>query len=140
MNYNFSHTNSLRVRYAETDQMGYCYYGNYASYFEVGRVEALRSLGCSYKQLEDDGIMLPVSSYHVDYKKPALYDDLLEIKTKISSINGARIVFDYEITKEDGKTIIAIAQTTLVFVKKENMRPCPPPSSFIQLISTYQHD
>ena len=65
----------IRVRYGETDQMGYVYYGNYASYFEVGRVEALRKLGYSYKGLEDDGIMLPVFSYNVVFLKPSYYDD-----------------------------------------------------------------
>lgn len=140
MNYSFSHSNKLRVRYGETDQMGYCYYGNYAMYFEVGRVEALRSLGCSYKQLEDDGIMLPVSNYNVDYKKPALYDDELTIETKISAINGARILFEYSITKEDGKILIAQATTTLVFVKKENMRPCAPPTDFLTLLKPYQDE
>ena len=78
----FIHETKVRVRYGETDQMGYCYYGNYAQYFEVGRVEALRSLGCSYKALEDQGIMLPVSEYNVKYKRPAYYDDELTIQTK----------------------------------------------------------
>ncbi|MDP4662751.1 MAG: acyl-CoA thioesterase, partial [Salibacteraceae bacterium] len=65
--------NKLRVRYAETDRMGYCYYGNFAAYFEVARVEALRSLGISYKKLEDDGIILPVLDYQIKYFKPAFY-------------------------------------------------------------------
>ena len=80
----FNHTIQLRVRYGETDQMGYCYYGNYAQYFEVGRVETLRSLGLSYKQLENEGFMLPVSEFSVKYKSPAFYDDLLSIETTIT--------------------------------------------------------
>ncbi len=129
---NFSHKIKLRVRYGETDQMGYCYYGNYAQYFEVGRVETLRELGMSYKQLEEDGYMLPVSELNIQYKKPALYDDLLTIKTTITEIKGARIYFTYEITNES-KQVIANATTTLVFVSKENMRPIQPPKTFIKL-------
>ena len=86
MNFNFSAKISLRVRYGETDQMGYCYYGNYASFFEVGRVEALRELGLSYKEMEDQGIMLPVSHFEVDYLSPTFYDDLLTVETKIVSL------------------------------------------------------
>ena len=73
----------LRVRYGETDKMGYCYYGNYAQYFEVARVEALRELGLSYKELEDQGIALPVKDYSVEFKRPAKYDDELIIKTDV---------------------------------------------------------
>ena len=89
MNYHYKNSIQLRVRYAETDQMGYCYYGNYAQYFEVGRVETLRSLGMSYKSLEENGIMLPVLDFSINYNKPALYDDLLTIETTIVKIEGA---------------------------------------------------
>lgn len=130
---NFSHNIQLRVRYGETDQMGYCYYGNYAQYFEVGRVETLRSLGMSYKNLEADGYMLPVSELNIQYKKPALYDDLLTIKTTITKVKGARIYFSYEIMNEKNQ-LISTASTTLVFVAKENMRPTSPPPSFMDLI------
>jgi acyl-CoA thioester hydrolase len=85
----FINTTEIRVRYGETDQMGYCYYGNYAQYFEVGRVETLRSLGMSYKSLEENGIMLPVLDFSINYNKPALYDDLLTIETTIVKIEGA---------------------------------------------------
>lgn len=136
MKIDFSHSIQLRVRYGETDQMGYCYYGNYAQYFEVGRVECLRSLGCSYKQLESEGIMLPVKDYSIQYKYPALYDDELTIRTKIVMIEGARIQFDYTIYNEAEK-LIASATTTLVFVNKQNMKPCQPPQNFIDLIQPY---
>ena len=95
----------LRVRYAETDQMGYCYYGNYAQYLELGRVEALRSLGFPYKDLEEQGIMLPVLDFHIKYLAPAKYDDLLTVKTIISEIAGTRIFFEYEIVNEESKQI-----------------------------------
>ena len=136
MKSSFRHTNLLRVRYGETDQMGYCYYGNYASYFEVGRVEALRSLGMSYKSLEDDGVMLPVSHFEVDYIRPAYYDDELAVTTAITEVKGARLFFEYEIRNE-AEELIASAKTTLVFVAKETMRPIPPPQAFLDLINEY---
>ncbi len=135
MKINFTHKTSLRVRYGETDQMGYCYYGNYAQYFEVGRVEALRSLGMSYKNLEEQGVMLPVSEFSVKYKRPAKYDDELSITTTITELRGARLLFDYIIENENDQ-LIATAQTTLVFVAKETMRPISPPSAFVDLLAT----
>ncbi|PHR47716.1 MAG: thioesterase [Fluviicola sp.] len=130
----FKGSTQLRVRYGETDQMGYCYYGNYAQYFEVGRVEALRSIGVSYKNLESQGVMLPVSEYSVKYFLPALYDDELTITTYVTKLEGARLYFDYEIHNESDK-LLAKANTTLVFVKKSNMRPTSPPDSFKELLS-----
>ena len=127
---------SVRVRYAETDQMGVVYYGNYAQYFEVGRVEALRDVGMSYKSLEDRGYMLPVSSLEVKYKAPAKYDDLLQIETRITEMRGARLVFDYTIRVDD--RIIATGITTLVFISKTNMKPIQPPTDFTELLSKYE--
>ena len=89
----FISTTQIRVRYAETDKMGYVYYGNYAQYFEVGRVEGLRDLGLSYKKMEDEGILLPVVEFQIKYLKPAYYDDLLTIKTTITLVKGALIFF-----------------------------------------------
>lgn len=131
----FRHSTKLRVRYSETDQMGYCYYGNYAQFFEVGRVEALREVGMSYKSLEDRGIMLPVSSFTVDYKLPAKYDDELVITTHIKELRGPRLVFDYEIHVE--ARLIAKATTTLVFVAKETMRPIQPPEDFTAILEKF---
>ena len=136
MKTNFKHSSKLRVRYGETDQMGYCYYGNYAQYLEVGRVEALRSLGMSYKSLETLGIMLPVSSLTVNYKLPAKYDDLLCIKTTIVELRGPRLLFEYTI-EIDGKEI-ATATTTLVFVGKKDMRPIQAPSDFTALLKKHE--
>lgn len=137
MKIQFSHQITLRVRYSETDQMGYCYYGNYAQYFEVGRVEALRSIGISYKELEENGVMLPVSAYSVEYKYPAKYDEVLKIITKITALNGARIHFDYQILNEEDR-LVANASTTLVFVQRTTMRPIAPPSGFISLMQSYE--
>jgi acyl-CoA thioester hydrolase len=136
MNLKFSAYTELRVRYGETDQMGYCYYGNYAMYFEVGRVETLRSLGMSYRELEESGVMLPVSHFEVNYKAPAKYDDLLLIKTTIRELKGPRLIFQYEILKEN--ELIATASTTLVFVSKQSMRPISPPSKFLELIREFE--
>ena len=137
MDIQFKHTTSLRVRYGETDQMGYCYYGNYAQYFEVGRVEAMRAIGMSYRDLEDTGVMLPVSEFNVTYKTPAKYDDLLTVETTISHLKGPRIIFHYRITNEAGSEIV-IASTTLVFVSKETMRPIAPPKNFMELLEKQQ--
>lgn len=136
MKTSFSKTIELRVRYSETDQMGYCYYGNYAQYFEVGRVEALRSVGMSYKSLEDRGVMLPVSTFEVKYLAPAKYDDLLSIETRIIEMKGARLIFEYVI-QIDGK-IIATGSTTLVFVSKDSMKPIQAPEYFTDLIKIYE--
>ncbi|MDX1652475.1 MAG: thioesterase family protein [Brumimicrobium sp.] len=124
---------TLRVRYGETDQMGYVYYGNYAQYFEVGRVEALRNLGISYKTMEEEGFMLPVSEYHVKYRFPAKYDDELTVKTFVVGLSGPRLLFEYEIFNED-KALVATAHTTLVFVNKTTMRPTAPPENFCKMI------
>lgn len=123
----------LRVRYGETDQMGYCYYGNYAQYFEVGRVEALNTMGMSYKDLENRGYMLPVSSYSVKYIRPAFYDDLLTIRTKIIGLKGVRIFFEYEILNEAGE-LLTTSETTLVFVNSDTRKPVTPPNDFVELI------
>lgn len=139
MKYKYSFPTKLRVRYGETDQMGYCYYGNYAQYFEVGRVEALRALGMSYRDLEEQGIMLPVSTFSVKYLAPAYYDDELTITTTIFEISGSRIYFGYDI-RNSKDTLISKAETMLVFVKKENMRPTQAPESFLSLIQPYQHE
>lgn len=137
MKTNFSHETHVRVRYGETDQMGYCYYGNYAQYFEVGRVEAMREAGMSYKSLEEKGVMLPVAHFNVDYKFPAKYDDFLCIRTIISELRGPRLVFDYTIHNENGQ-LVSEATTTLVFVAKETMRPIAPPNEFIEILKAHE--
>ena len=137
MEVSFKNQTKLRVRYGETDQMGYCYYGNYAQYFEVGRVEAMRSVGMSYREMEERGIMLPVSDFSVKYHVPAKYDDELIITTSITMVKGARLLFDYEIHNEKGD-LVAKAHTTLVFVAVENMRPVKAPADFIELLEKYR--
>lgn len=116
----------MRVRYGETDRMGYAYYGNYAEYIEVGRVEALRELGFSYKELEDSGVILPVLEYWSKFIRPAVYDDLLTIRTMIKELPETRFPFEYEVLNQEG-TLLNKATTTLVFVDRNSGRPskCP---------------
>lgn len=119
-------THTLRVRYGETDPMKYVYYGNYAEYFEVGRVELFRAIGMPYDDIEKRGIWLPVSEYHIKYIKPAFYDELLEIHTLVKKIPGVRIEFEYEIFNEK-KEKITEASTTLFFLdaKLNKVVKCP---------------
>lgn len=128
------HETKIRVRYAETDQMGYVYYGNYAMYFEVARVEMIRSMGCSYKSMEDQGILMPVLELKTKYIKPAFYDQELTIKTVINTKPGVRIRFDYEVFDQEGQ-LLTVAETTLVFVSKKTGRPTVPIGDFADIIN-----
>jgi len=126
----------LRVRYAETDQMGYVYYGHYAAYYEVGRVEALRKLGFSYRQLEDMGIMMPVLESKTRYLKPARYDELLTIKVIIPVMPAVKMNFTYEITNEK-KELINTGETTLVFIDMAKNKPRRLPGIMKTLFEPY---
>jgi len=126
----------VRVRYAETDPMGYVYYGNYAQYYEVGRVEALRQLGLSYKELEEQGFALPVLSYSVKFFKPAYYDDVLTIKTTITEMPSVRIHFMYETFNQQG-ILLNRAETILVFFDKKKNKPCVAPKEFLKTMKNY---
>ena len=117
---------NVRVRYAETDQMGVVYHGNYAQYFEMGRVEWLRNLGLSYKFMEENGIMLPVVSLTMNYKKPARYDDLIRVRTIFKSQTSVKIEFDYEIFNEKDE-LLTTGTSMLVFVDMKTGRPTLPP-------------
>ncbi|MFM7016046.1 MAG: acyl-CoA thioesterase [Bacteroidota bacterium] len=133
----YTHQTQIRVRYSETDRMNYVYYGNYAQYFEVARVEALRSLGVSYKKLEEEeGVLLPVLDFQIKYFKPAYYDELLTIQTTITQMPQARIYFEYEILNEKNE-IINKASTTLVFVRKNTGKPMMAPESLLSKLQSY---
>jgi acyl-CoA thioester hydrolase len=123
----------IRVRYGETDQMGVVYHGNYALYLEMGRIEWLRKFGISYKWMEENGIMLPVVSLNINYKKPAVYDDVINVKTQLKNIPSAKIEFDYEITNELGE-ILTTAHTVLVFVDMKTKRPIKAPDYILNLL------
>lgn len=107
----------IRVRYSETDQMGYVYHGNFAQYFEVARTESLRSMGFTYRGMEESGIMMPVIHLESSFIKPAKYDDLLTIKVIIKKKPAVRMQFDYEIRNESN-ILLTTGSTTLVFVDK----------------------
>lgn len=127
---------NIRVRYGETDQMGYVYYGNYAEYYEVARVEMLRSLGTSYKYMEDNGVMMPVLDLYCKYIKPGRYDENLCITVSIKEKPGIRIKFNYEIHNEQDE-LINLGETTLVFVDMKSKRPCSPPDDFNARLAPY---
>ena len=124
---------TLRTRYAETDQMGVVYYGNYPQYLELGRVEWLRAIGLTYKEMEAEGIMMPVVSLQIQYKKPALYDELITIRTKLKDLPSTKIEFDYEILNEKGE-LLSTANTILVFVDARTFRPVRCPEKVLDLI------
>lgn len=122
----YSFDYDYRIRYADIDQMGYMYYGNYAKLYEIGRVEALRSLGLRYRDLEETGIIMPVYENKSRYISPAKYDDLVTIRVIIKELPKVRIVFNYEIYDEQ-QTLLHTGETTLVFVRTSNNRiaTCP---------------
>ncbi len=124
----YEHVTTLRVRYAEADPMNVVYYGNYAQYFEVGRVEGLRALGISYKTMEEMGFMLPVVELNIKYLRPAKYDDSITIKTMIKQLPvDHRIQFDQEIFNQDGK-LLTIGTVKLYFMDNTlSKRACMPP-------------
>lgn len=132
----FAHEEKVRVRYAETDQMGYVYYGNYATYYEVARTEMLRKTGFSYKELEEMGVMMPVLEMNIKYHQPAKYDDLLTIRVIIKEKPSVRIKFDYEVYNEQG-VLLNTGMTQLVFVDMKRNRPCRAPEVFMKKMEPY---
>ncbi len=125
-----------RIRYADIDQMGYMYYGNYAKLYEIGRVEALRSLGLRYRDLEESGIIMPVYENHSKFISPAKYDELITIRVIIKELPKVRIVFNYEIFDES-ETLIHTGETTLVFLKTNNNRITVCPSEIIEKLNPF---
>ena len=130
------HESTIRVRYGDTDKMGYVYYGNYPLYYEVGRTDLMRDIGMSYRQLEESGFMLPVHNLEVNYHHPAFYDDLLTVKTYLKDLPTARICFHYEVYNEAG-LLLNSGKTELVFVDARTMRPVRPPVFFLDLVRKY---
>lgn len=127
---------SVRVRYAETDQMGYVYYGHYAMYYEVARVESLRQLGLTYRELEEMGVMMPVLENKSKYIAPARYDDLLRIVTTLRHKPGVRIKFEYDIYNSEN-TLIHQGETVLVFINKSTNKPCRQPEAMEKVLQRF---
>jgi acyl-CoA thioester hydrolase len=132
----YTHDTKIRVRYSETDKMGYVYNGNYASYYEIGRTEMMRGLGMNYAKMEESGIMLPLLDLNCKFIKPAFYDQELTIKTIVKELPGIRITFNYELYNEED-VLINIGSTTLVFFDMVKKKPCPPPDYFMERIRQY---
>ena len=129
----YSFETKIRVRYGETDQMSFVYYGVYAQYYEVGRVELLRSLGLSYKEIEAMGFALPVVNMNIKYKKPAFYDDELTIRTTIKELPSVKITFHYETLNEKGE-LLNVGEVILVFINKKTGKPCFAPEVIMNKI------
>lgn len=127
---------TVRVRYAETDQMGYVYYGCYATYYEVARVESLRQLGLTYRELEEMGVIMPVLENRSRFLAPARYDELLRIVTTLREKPGVRIRFEYQIFNEQNK-LIHEGETLLAFIDKKSNRPCRPPKAMEEVLQPY---
>ncbi|MFZ2900404.1 MAG: thioesterase family protein [Saprospiraceae bacterium] len=134
----YIHDFQKRVRYGETDQMGYVYYGNYAQYYEIGRVEMLRSLGMTYKEMEKDmGVMMPVVNLEIRYLRPAKYDDLLTIRTSLHDLPDQKyITFFVEIFNEEGKLING-GKVRLCFVDIASGRTVPPPEKLMEKLQPH---
>jgi acyl-CoA thioester hydrolase len=119
-----------RIRYAETDQMGVVYHGNYPQFFEIGRVEMMRQMGTTYKKLEATGILMPVREFGIRFKKSALYDELIEIHTHLKKVPDTRITFEHEIFNEQGELLVT-GFVELVFVNRASKKPMRAPDDFV---------
>lgn len=133
----YTHDYQKRVRYGETDQMGYLYYGHYAQYYEIGRVEMLRSLGLTYREMEDlHGVMMPVVSMQMRFVRPARYDELLTIRTRLRELPDRFITFHMEILNEKGKLVNG-GQVRLCFVHMNDERTIPAPDFLLQALAPH---
>jgi len=132
----FIHETKVRVRYGETDQMGVVYYGNYALYYETGRVEALRSLGMTYRKMEESGVQMPVLEMHCRYLASALYDEQLTIRTIIREMPAARITFDFEVLNELAQ-LINRGMVSLAFINTSTNRPTRCPAKLAGLLKPF---
>jgi acyl-CoA thioester hydrolase len=124
---------TCRVIYGDTDRMGQAYYGNYFRWFEIGRTEFFRALGLAYREIEERGILLPVSETHAKYSAPAFYDETIVIETAVDPSVRAGIKFDYRIFREDGRTLLAEGYTKHAFVDASG-RVVRPPAFIRELI------
>lgn len=132
-----SNTTQIRVRYGETDQMGYLYYGYYALYYEVGRTQLIRELGLTYRELEARGIIMPVAELRSKYLRPALYDDLIVVKTHLKELPvDHKITFHSELYNQDG-ALLNVGATTLVFLALPDKQRMPMPDVLREKLSPY---
>lgn len=129
-----TYTHTLRSRYGETDRMGYVYYGRYLEYFEVARTEFIRSHGFSYREMEEAGIMLPVIHAELEYKKPVLYDEIMQIKVMVFEVPSVRLQTFYELTTEASDEVHVFGEVSLCFMDAETRRPRRAPEDFVRKI------
>ena len=133
----FRHETQIRVRYAETDQMGYLYYGNYATYYEVGRAEMIRSIGLTYQSMEDDyGILMPVMSLQMRFVRPARYDELIRVRTELRKLPQKQIVFHHELFNPKGKLVNG-GSVKLCFVEQATNKTVDAPSFLTDKLISY---
>jgi acyl-CoA thioester hydrolase len=135
----FTFDYEYRVRYADVDQMGYMYYGNYARLYEIGRVEALRDLGLSYKNMEEDGVMMPVYDNYSRFIQPTKYDELLTIRVVVEEMPKTRFKFKYEILNKEQKKVHT-GETTLVFINMKTNRLTTCPEAITNLLQPFLTD
>ena len=133
----FTSYTKIRIHYALTDQMGVVYHGNYAQFYEIGRVEAIRQVGLSYKDIEAMGIIMPVVDLHSKFLRPAKYDDVITVKTTLKEIpHHYKIVFYHEIFNEK-EELLNVGEVTLYFLESKTMKRCDMPEALKQKIQTY---
>ena len=133
----FTHRFEKRVRYGETDQMAYLYYGNYAQYYEIGRAEMIRSLGLTYREMEEErGILMPVMSLNMRFVRPARYDELLTIQTTLRKLPQRTITFHHEIFNENNKLVNG-GSVKLCFVASETNKTVPAPDFLLEKLAPY---
>lgn len=133
----YQSTTQTRVRYAETDQMNVVYYGNYAQYFEIGRVESIRALGFTYKRMEDEGVIMPVVELYTKFLRPATYDDLLTIQTQVRKLpESYHIEFYQDVFNEEGK-LLAAGRVSLYFLDKETWKRRNIPDDLKEALAKY---
>jgi acyl-CoA thioester hydrolase len=129
----YCYDTQVRVRYSETDQMGVVYYGHYAQYLEVGRAEAMRALGFTYRDLEERGVLMPVIELQLQYLRPARYDDLLTVRTRIKELPEKTMTFLSEIFNESDR-LLTTGSVTLAFLDKQTGRTCTAPLVLLDLL------
>ncbi len=130
-----THQTEIRVRYGEVDQMQFLYHAHYVEYFDVGRTELIRSLGITNRELEQQGIMLPVLNVNINYRTPANYDDLLTIRTTLKEMPRVKITFHYEVLR--GEELLTTGSVTLAFMDSTTKRAVRPPRQLVEVLSQY---
>lgn len=133
----FTHSTQIRIHYALTDQMGVVYHGNYPQFYEIGRAEAIRELGFTYRDIEAMGIIMPVIDLHCRFIRPAKYDDLITVKTTLQELPlHHKIVFHHEISNEAGE-LLNTGEITLYFMEARGMKKCAMPDALLNKLLPY---